>query len=373
MVKRRRPPAQDIGRILGGAMSPEDFIKLMNATELNCDTFERIPAEAAEDFVEVCERLGDEALSYAEKQEAAGHIVTAGQYFFNASALYRLGDYAIRGITEEKYRIYDKLVKSFKNSRRLKKQDFCEAVEIPFEGKTMPGYLLIPGDAPADIPVVICVAGATGFKEENYLIPQAVYERGCAALIFDGPGQGDALLTREMYLTADNYDRAVKAVIDFIRQDPRLGDRIGISGVSYGGYLATSAAAAYPEEIKALICRGGCSQTDQLTMHTFAGVERFYLHGFLQKYHTQDLEEAARISHDMNVEPHLPRIKCPVLVIHSEEDAVIGTEGARTIFERVSSTDKEYYEVPGNVHCGNNEALKTNSYAADWIVDKLAK
>lgn len=54
MEKRRRPPAQDVGRILAGKMCPEDFIKLMNATELNCENFEKVNTEDAEDFVEVC-------------------------------------------------------------------------------------------------------------------------------------------------------------------------------------------------------------------------------------------------------------------------------------------------------------------------------
>lgn len=67
MTIRRRPPAQDLGRILGGKMAPEDFIKMMNATELNCDTLEKIAENEAEDFVTVCERLGDEAYAYAEK------------------------------------------------------------------------------------------------------------------------------------------------------------------------------------------------------------------------------------------------------------------------------------------------------------------
>lgn len=369
--KRRRPPAQDIGRILGGGMSPEDFIKLMNATELNCETFDKVLPEDAEDFVAVCEQLGDAALAYAQRLERTGHVVTASQYYFNASALYRLGDYGIKGLSDEKYRVYDKLIESFKKHKQLDHSGGCEFVEIPFEGNSMPGYLLIPANASDDVPVVICVVGATGFKEENFVIASAIAERGCAALIFDGPGQGDALLNRKLYLTADNYDRAVKAVIDFIHKDPRLGDNIGLSGVSYGGYLATSAAAANIKEVSALVCRGGVSQTDQLTQHSFAGIDRFYMYNFLPKFNLEDLDKASEISHMMNVEPHLAQITCPVLVVHSAEDAVAGTEGAHTIYNKVSSSDKEYYEVPGNVHCGNNEALKTNSYCADWIVDRL--
>ena len=373
METRKRPPAQDIGRILGGGMSPEDFIKLMNATELNCESLDKVLPQDAEDFVEVCERLGDEALAYAKKQEAAGHYVTSSKYYFNASSLYRLGDYGIRGITEEKYRVYGKLVESFKKHKQLETNSCCEAIEIPFEGYSMPGFLLIPNNAPTNVPVVICIVGATGFKEENFMIPLAILERGCAALIFDGPGQGDALLNRNLYLTADNYDRAIKAVIDFIRSDSRLGNKIGLSGVSYGGYLAASGTAYNIKDVSALVCRGGVSQTDQLTQHPFAGIERFYMYNFMPKFNVDTLDKASQISHIMNVEPRLHQITCPVLVIHSEEDAVAGTEGAHTIFEQVSSIDKEYYEVPGNVHCGNNEALKTNSYAADWIVDRLTK
>lgn len=371
MEKRLRPPAQDMGRILGGGMSPEDFIKLMNATELNCETFEKVDLEEATDFIATCEQLGDDAFAYAVKEEQAGHLNTASEYYFNACALYRLGDYGIKGLTEEKYRMYGKLVDSFKKSKALTSYETCESVEIPFEGKSMPGYLLIPDHAPKDIPIVIYVVGATGFKEENYNAAYKIWERGCAALIFDGPGQGEALLNRNMYLTQDNFDRAVGAVIEFIRRDGRFEGKIGIMGISYGGYLATSAACYNADYLSALVCRGGCSQTDQLTMHAFAGIDRFYLHGFMSKFNASSLEEAAQISHKMNVEPHLHKITFPVLIQHTEEDPVIGTDGPRAIFDGVSSTDKEYYEIPGNVHCGNNEAQKTCDYGVDWMIGKL--
>lgn len=235
----------------------------------------------------------------------------------------------------------------------------------------MPGYLLIPHGAPSDVPVVICIPGATGYKEENYNIALSVYERGCAALIFDGPGQGDPLLNQDMFVDGDNYDRAVRAVIDFVHADPRLGNKIGLSGMSFGGYWATSAAAYNNADVSALVCRGGCSQADQLNLHTWDGIENFYLRHFMPKFGTENIEEAIEKSHEMNVEPRLHKITCPVLVVHSEEDPVLGIEGAKTIYKKVASSDKEYYEVPGNVHCGQNEEQKTRSYAADWIVSKL--
>lgn len=371
MEKRSMPAAQNMGRILGGGMSSEDFIKLMNVTEFNCETFDKVSSDRAIDFVKACEELGDKALDYAKKSEDLGRKVTASQYYFNASCLYRLGDYGIRGVTDEKFRIYDKLLSSFKKSKELTTTENCEPVEIPFEGKHMPAYLLIPPNAPNNVPVVICIPGATGYKEENYNIAYSVYQRGCAAVIFDGPGQGAPLLNDEMYLTANNYDRAVKAVINFVHADARLGDKIGLSGISYGGYLATSAAAYNSDTVSAVICRGGCSQTDQLTMHDWEGIDHFYLRHFMPKFNTDDLETAIKISHQMNVEPRLKQITCPVLVVHSEEDIILGVEGAKTIYREAASKDKEYYEVPGNVHCGNNEDQKVRAYTADWIISKL--
>ena len=65
--KRFRPPAQGMGRMLGHGMSAEDYIKLTNATELNCATFEKV--EDGEDFVLAADKFGDDAYRFAEEQE----------------------------------------------------------------------------------------------------------------------------------------------------------------------------------------------------------------------------------------------------------------------------------------------------------------
>ncbi len=367
-AKRVRPAAQDIGRMLGQGMSPEDFIKLMNLTELNCATLEKI--KDGEDFVLAADGLGDKAYAYAEEQLKLGHKATASQYFINACALYRLADYGLIDLTEEKLTIYRKVIDSFKRGKELSIYEKVTRVEIPFENTTLPGYLAIPDNAPDNVPVAIYIAGATGFQEENYLNARKLWERGVAFLIFDGPGQGEALLFRHVYFTVDNYEKAVKAVIDFIHAQPKLGNsRIALMGISYGGYLATRAACFLNDSIVACVCRGGSSKTDDLTLHG----NRFYLQKFKPKFNVYDEEEALKISHQMNIEPHLKNITCSMLVQHTVEDPILGTEGARKIYEMVSSTDKEFYSIPGNVHCGCNENENVGAYGADWIADRLLK
>ncbi|MFV0643718.1 MAG: alpha/beta hydrolase [Sphingomonadaceae bacterium] len=363
--KRTRPAAQDIGRMLGQGMSPEDFIKLMNITELDCATLEKI--NDGEDFVLAANRLGDEAYAYAENQARFGHEATASQYYFNACALYRLADYGLVDVTEEKTTIYKKIPDSFRKGKALSVHEKVINIEIPFEHTTLPGYLMIPDNAPDDIPVVIYIPGATGYKEENYLNALKLWERGVAVIIFDGPGQGEALHFRDVFYTVDNYEKAVKSVIDFIHADPRLGNKIGLMGISYGGYLATRAACFVNDDIDACVCRGGCAKTDDLTMPR----DHYYLHKFMHKFNVYDEGEAAEISHQMNIEAYLKNITCPMLVQHTEEDPILGVDGAQKIYAMISSKDKEYHQIPGNVHCGCNENEKVGCYGADWMVDRL--
>jgi alpha-beta hydrolase superfamily lysophospholipase len=365
VAKRKRPIAQDMARMLHNGLSPEHFIKLLNATELDCFTLERI--EDGEDFVTAAFRLAAEAEAYAKEQEALGHRTTASLYYQNASHLYRMGDYGLIEITDEKLEHYRKLVETYRIGKQLATDESVECVEIPFEGKTLPGYLVLPDNPPDKVPVTIVIAGATGYKEENYAHLKYVVERGMAALVYDGPGQGEALLMRDVHYTVDNFERSVQAAIDWLRGDSRFGDRIALYGVSYGGYLAPRAACFMSDQLVACIARGGCAKTDDLTLPR----DGYYLQKFKPKFGVTDDETAAAISTQMNIEPYLHQLTCSLLVQHTEQDPVVGTDGAHKIYELSSSADKEYFEIPGFYHCGVNEDKRVGSYAADWLADRL--
>ncbi len=368
-MNRKRPNAQSIGRMIGHGMCVEDYIKLTSATEFDCGTYEKIQDGA--DFVDTADRLGDEAYAYAEQQEIMGNYETASEFYLNACACYRLADYGINDLTEEKKRIYKKVPLSFQKGKKFSFAENVEVVEIPFEGKTIPGYFVIPENCDTNLPVMLFIPGATGFKEENYLTALKFWERGIPFLIFDGPGQGESLYFRDIFYTVDNYEEACKNVIDFVKADPRVGNKVALYGISYGGYLATRCACFLNDDICGLIVRGGSSNTDQLTMRTVAGIERFYLKGFKLKFNEYDDEKAAVISFQMNVEKDLKNITVPTLIIHSEEDPIIGTEGAKTIYSNISSLDKEYAEYPGNTHCCDDQHEKVSCYAADWMVRRI--
>ena len=375
MEKRTRPGAQNPGRMISGGMDVEDFIELTKRTECDCTcvgkSFEIIPEEQREDFVDVAEEIGDRRLAYAKKLEAEGNLLSASSFYGRANALYRIADYGIHdGITDEKLRIYGKIPETFQKQWELSNTNF-ETLEIPYEDKTMEAYLCIPDDCPKDAPVLVFIPGATGFKEENFSTAYYFYQRGIPFIIFDGPGQGVCLYFRQMWLTTTNYVGAVKAVIDYVKSDARVGNKVALYGISYGGFLATQAACDLNDDICGLVVRGGTDRTDDLTKHPWMGIPNFYLGGFKLKFNQPDLEICSQMSTEMCVTDKLANITVPTLIIHTEKDPIIGVEGPKRIYDMISSKDKYYAEYPGNAHCVNDQMDSAGCFGADWMVKRM--
>lgn len=374
MAVRPRPGAQNPGRMIGHGMNVEDFLEITRRTECDCDcvgkSYTPVPEDQREDFVDVCVEVGDRRYAYAQEQEALGRRETAENFYARATACYRLADYGLPAVDAEKLEVYSKIPEAFKRQYALS-SDHVEAVEVPFGDTAMPAYLAIPEGTPSDSPVMVFIPGATGFKEENFSSAWYFYKRGIPFIIFDGPGQGESLYYRGIHLTVTNYVDAVAAVIDFVKADPRVGDKVALYGISFGGFLATQAACALNDDISGLIVRGGCDKADELTKHPWMGIPDFYLTGFLSKFGTDDRELASRMSTEMDCTDDLHKITAPLLIIHSEEDPIQGIAGAHRIFDMVSSTDKLYSEWPGNTHCVDDQHDTVSCLAADWMKERL--
>jgi hypothetical protein len=89
----------------------------------------------------------------------------------------------------------------FAEAARLSDPPF-EAVEVPYEGATLPGYFFRVDDSGERRPTVITMTGMDGYVEECYW-GVAALERGYNCLAFDGPGQGGVLRQREVPFRPD--------------------------------------------------------------------------------------------------------------------------------------------------------------------------
>lgn len=124
-------------------------------------------------------------------------------------------------------------------------ESVCEPVEIPFGGRTLPGYFACSKRREPGRPTLLIVGGADSWAEELYLTAGvAAVSRGYNALIFDGPGQTGALHSDPHLVFRPDYERPIGAAIDFALAHPEVdGERLAILGFSLGGYFAPRAAA----------------------------------------------------------------------------------------------------------------------------------
>lgn len=128
-----------------------------------------------------------------------------------------------------------------------------EIVELPFEGKTLVGYLQRPPGV-AKPPVIMHWGGVDGWKEDRLHVAGLILKRGLATLTVDMPGSGENPFSFGDALAEKTYF----AWMDWLggRDDLDAG-RLGVWGGSFGAYWAARLAFVAPERIRGAVFHGG--------------------------------------------------------------------------------------------------------------------
>lgn len=221
-----------------------------------------------------------------------------------------------------------------------------------------------PANVPSP-PAVIVMGGFDGWREEHHYGALELVARGIAVLLVDAPGQGETRLFHNVYLRPDVH-RAFSRMIDALSNDPRIGDRFGIWGNSFGGFLAARAAIA-DERIRACCVNGG-------TVRPLEFPERYPR--FFSKAEgmigTTDREEATSLMSQLDISETVSKLRCALLQIHSTHDPVFRLENARLLHDLSNSKDKSILVWADGDHCVYNHAHERNSVIADWFSTRFA-
>src|SRR6202043_621637 len=178
------------------------------------------------------EALGRDALERDKR-------VSAGEYLQRAGIYYHFGKFLfVHDIPQMKTAHLKAVACRTLDLPHL--QPPGERVEMPYQGRWLAGILRKPAGIGRP-PIVVMAMGLDSAKEEADCYEQPFLARRMATLSFDGPGQGEAEYD---FAIRGDYEVAVAAVIDFIATRRDLDpERIGLWGVSLGGYYAARAAA----------------------------------------------------------------------------------------------------------------------------------
>ena len=131
-----------------------------------------------------------------------------------------------------------------------------EAIEIPYDDGTMPGWFFpAAGDGPR--PTLVIANGADGAA--SYLYPGYGSEaaaRGYNVVVFDGPGQQRMLFERHVPFRHD-WENVITPVVDAVLARPDVDpDRLTFYAVSQGGFWGPRAL-AFEHRFQAAVVDGG--------------------------------------------------------------------------------------------------------------------
>lgn len=339
-----------MGRLIGNGIDHIDYARLIQAVD------------EGENWIEVCERLGDEAADMAEKNMPNGNKLTARTFYLNATALYRIGQYTIVPDIPKKIDMYRKLIDCYGKAAKLFDPPI-EKVEIPFRGNRMTGWLRLPKGANNDCPAVVSVGGADGWREEHQNYSNFFVERGLAYLMIDGPGQGETRLFNKAYMPID-VEKAFTAAIDYLYDDDRVGKNIGIAGWSFGGYLVARTA-TFSKNLKACCVVGGSYDPTEI----FNNLPHF-IHVF-QALLGKDEAETRKMLAYFNLKGICKNISCPLMIIHGKPDFIFSADSVQKIYDEASSVDKQIKIWDDGEHCVTNHLTEVICLISDWFADRL--
>ncbi|MFG2111626.1 alpha/beta hydrolase family protein [Streptomyces sp. NPDC048718] len=313
-------------RATGTGVDPHEYQRVTNDLASLTDwgpSFTR----TAHDYL----RRAQDAASPLSKGE---HLLMAARWFHLAT----LAPYpqAHRAATAADHALSQALTVLEPNARRLSGEGFT-------------GWLRGPADAPG---TVVLIPGLDSAKEEFLDLTSALLARGLAVFAMDGPGQGALAATTTL---VPHYERVVSRIID------ALGTaRIGLVGLSLGGYFAARAAALEPR-VAALA--------------TVSGPFRLHWEQLpppvrdIMASRTGSGHAAHEFARQVDLAALAPRITAPLLVVDGGQDTIPGVTNTEPLARLAPHSS--YLSIPHGDHLLGNARPDWLPHLSDHFANTL--
>jgi dienelactone hydrolase len=336
-------------RFTANGVLPTDFEKITASLKVWgkwCSAWSR---EAAEH-----ESLGRAALRSGQTRSAGAHLARAAVYFHFAKFVF----------VEDLVQMKDAHMSAVRCSTdALAHLDPPgERHEIPFESATLVGVLRRPKPV-GPHPAVVLIPGLDSAKEEFGATESLFLERGLATFSVDGPGQGEA--EYDLRIRGD-WELPGAAIIDYlVGLDGIDAERIGIWGVSLGGYYAPRVASSL-NSVRACVALAGpydfgtiWDELPELTRATFR----------VRSGSTTDAQARA-CAFDLSLENRAERITAPLQVVMGKRDRLIPWQHAQRLAHEAGGPVDFVLLDDGNHGCAN-VTHKHRFLSADWMAEQL--
>jgi pimeloyl-ACP methyl ester carboxylesterase len=211
-----------------------------------------------ESFYSAFNNLALHVQSQANAIDFAKYPVSARDAYFRASSYFRAADFYLHGKPEDERinSLWDKQTKCFDNAISLLDIPGVRGV-VQGDGFEIPVIFYAASKDAKPRPTLILGNGYDGAQEELlHFHGFAALERGINVLTYEGPGQCSVVRDQGKGFVAE-WEKVVTPVVDYAATLPQIDmEKLGLVGVSMGGYLAVRAA-AFEHRLKAAIAIDG--------------------------------------------------------------------------------------------------------------------
>ncbi|WP_165223560.1 alpha/beta hydrolase family protein [Affinirhizobium pseudoryzae] len=324
--------------------------------------------------------MGDKLIALAEEDEARARTLSAGDKLIRAANYLLTAERLQAHGSEGRVALYRRFLDTFEKGLRLSGSP-CRRVEIPYEGTRLSALYVPAEGVSGPQPLLVQVNGLDSTKEMKFLVglPRWLAKRGVASLVVDQPGTGEALRLQGLTARYDSEHWASR-VVDWLETraevDPK---RIGMEGVSLGGYYCPRAVALEPRFACGVVWGANHDWRDvqkkRLAREGNFPVPHYWAH-VQWVWGAKDMDDFMRIAEDVHLDGVLDRIRVPFLVTHGEKDSQIPLHWAQATYDQLVNSPKRELKIfdartGGVQHSSFDNSANAGAYIADWVAEVL--
>lgn len=238
--------------------------------------------------------------------------------------------------------------------------------------KELAGILHIPKE-PTDS-IIIIAHGFTSNKDRERLIKIAgtYAENGLAALRFDFGGSGESYETE---INIENQVDDLKSAIKFVKG--KGYNKIGLQGESLGGLISLLVYPAYNEEIKTMVLWApvtkGKDKLKEVLIQERLSEKDLEKKGYIiKKKDNREFKISKKYFEErqsINRTKILSKIKCPVLILHGDEDETIPLSDSKEALQYLKDAQLEI--IKGGDHKLDEKINIVFPLSLNWFKENL--
>ena len=324
--------------------------------------------------------MGEQLCSLAVEDEQLGRLLSAGDKYRRAAIYFLTAERLQAHGAPGRAALYQRFLAIFQRGVMLS-QENCARVEIPYGDHHLAALYVRARADRGPVPVLVQVNGLDSTKEMKYRVglPHWLAARGVASLVVDQPGSGEAL--RLHGLTA-RYDAEQWAgpIIDYLETRPEIdARRIGLEGVSLGGYFCPRAVAFEPRFACGVAWGANhdwrAVQKQRLAREGDFPVPHYWAH-VRWVWGARDMDDFMAMVERVHLDGILDRIRVPFLVTHGARDSQIPLHWAQRSYEQMINSPKRALKIftdreGGAQHASFDNSANAGAYIADWVAETL--